>query len=214
MKHVIALIILSLMNVSLFAQGAFGSDPIKGINPNCKWSEMERLDSDLNIVDFLDQSVVGDWMNYDQAGYVLARGKPYFLPKVPPEIITILERNGKYYARNLNGTAEVELRDYKGESPGEAFNGSPFGKPGKGHAVVDLDRINFETGCDVSDLPLLIGTGQWTAPGGYMDVTLFFVPTGNNDLHVVMDGQGHTDKGDFIIRRGYSMHRLEVEPLN
>ena len=213
MKRIVSLIVLSLMNVSLFAQSAFGADPSELKNSNCMWSEMKRLDGDLDVVDFLDESVVGDWLNYDQSGYVLAGGKPFFLPQVPPEVITIIEKNGMYYARNLNGSAEIEIREFKGGDPDNAFSGSPFGKPGAGQAVVDLGRINLETGCDLSDLPLLIGTGRWAVPEGYMDITLFFVPTGDTNLHVVMDGQGHSDKGDFTVRRGYSMHRLELEPL-
>ena len=213
MKKSIFPIFISILQVSLFAPSAFGADPSEVKVPNCMWSEMKRVDSDLDIVDFLDSSVVGDWINYDQAGYVLAGGRPFFLPEVPPEVITILERNGKYYARNLSGSAEIEIRAFEGGEPDNAFTGSPFGKPGTGQAVVDLGRINLETGCDLSDLPLLIGTGKWSVPKGYMDVTLFFIPTGENDLHVVMDGEGHSDQGNFTVRRGYAMHRLEVLPL-
>lgn len=213
MKQTIFPIILSLMNVSLFTQSAFAADLSEVRSPNCMWSEMKRLDGDLNIVDFLDDSVVGDWINYDQAGYVLAGGKPFFFPEVPPEVITILERNGRYYARNLSGSAEIEIRAFEGGEPDNAFDGSPFGKPGTGQAVIDLGRISLESGCDLTDLPFLIGTGRWSVPEGYLDVTLFFVPTGENDLHVVMDGEGHTDQGNFTVRRGYAMHRLEVVPL-
>jgi len=179
---------------------------------------MQGITPDLNITDFLDDSITGDWMNYDQAGIITIPGKMTFrIPQVPPEVITISERNNRYFARNASGDAEIELSALIPEEQDWLLNTTPIRNPfgpvdGSG-PVVNPDKIRLESGCDLTDLPLLKGQGQWSAPDGYMDVTLYFMPTSDNDLHVVMIGIMHTDEGTAEIRRGYSMHRLEVVPL-
>ena len=209
---------LSLLPVALLAQTHAGGGSSGHNAPNCKWLAMKGISPDLSIADFLDDSLTGDWLNYDQAGVITIPGKMSIpIPKVPPEIITISERNGRYFARNLAGDAEIEIDAMIPEEQDWLLNTEPFRNPfgpiSGIDPVVDLDRIRFETGCDLTDLPLLRGTGQWTAPQGYMDVTLYFLPTSDNDLHVVMIGDLRTAEGAAEVRRGYSMHRLEVEPI-
>lgn len=218
MKLSVLVVGLLLLPATLFAQTQAGSDPAGDKAPNCKWLAMQGITPDLNVTDFLDDSIIGDWMNYAQAGIITIPGKMTIaVPQVPPEIITISERNNRYFARNLSGDAEIELDALIPEEQDWLLNTeparNPFGPVDGTDPVVDPGKIRFESGCDLTDLPLLRGQGQWTAPGGYMDVTLYFVPTSNNDLHVVMIGEMHTAEGGAEVRRGYSMHRLEALPL-
>ena len=204
---------LLVFPIALFAQT--GSDSA----PNCKWAAMKGITPDLSVNDFLDTSITGDWMNYTKSGVIIVPSKnfSYPIPQVPPEVITILESNNRYYVRNMSGDAEIEIREFLGGEPAWVFDGAayggPFGEAGKDGAVIDLGLIEFQSGCELADLPLLIGTGTWKSAKGHMDVELYLIPVGENDLHVVMEGTGHSAEGAFIVRRGYSMHRLEAEPL-
>lgn len=202
MKHIILALVLTIFPASLFAQS-------EQATKNCKWPAMRGITPDLDIADFLGESIIGDWLNTDGKGFIATQGMVFPIPE-SAEVITIYEKNNGLYATNIHRSAIITL--VEAGTPNWSFdNNDPVGKSET--SVVDPDRIRFEVGCDVPDLPRLIGKGTWEAPKGDLQVTLYFIPITNDIMYVVMEGKGKGAGGKFYIRRGYKMKRMKVVPL-
>lgn len=178
---------------------------------NCAWNAYHAANPNKSVADFLEETIVGDWINAGGRGFLKGGGMVFPIAASPTEVIRVFRKGDRLFARNQRGNAQVEL--FLAGDPQWTFDDNdPLGDTAT--SVLSGSRIEQAAGCPITDLPRLLGKGKWVVPGqGFLDVTLFMIPVGPEQLNVLMEGTGVAAGTPVYIRRGYAMKSMRLVPL-
>ena len=150
--------------------------------------------------DTLYSAVINNYSVQDFAGVVIAQG----MAPMPADASGEIDRavfwmdGDTLIASDADGGADFHVefeRRAGGDVLGQYFDGD---SPGP----MNSDELAVLAGCDIGDLPRLVGSAEVTVPdGGTMDLTLDLVFLGDTGMHGVMQWETVQGGREIAIRK-------------
>jgi len=168
----------------------------------------------------LRDALVGTWRSLNHSGFMRTpqTGVMAF-PGTTTDNVTLWTADGTLMASNENDMRDVVLKPY--DATTWSIEKYPWEEmPGRAgvRVPVTLENLGLSIGCDINELPRMVGTIKVRQQGIDMVMDVYLMVMGTNQMHGIMRAQGDVvatevdpaapmDRSPFWMWRSFTMTR-------